>query len=69
MVAVLGNSAEDGPLLFSVKEARCSPTPPLVFQVLKSFHVETQEKEDVQMVYRFVLTPSSSPVLTFRPVS
>lgn len=69
MVAVLVSSAEDGPVLYSAKEARCSPTLPLVFQVLKSFQVETQEKEDMQMAYRFVLMPSSSPVLTFRPVS
>ncbi|XP_055482537.1 cytochrome P450 11B1, mitochondrial-like isoform X2 [Psammomys obesus] len=37
--------------------------------ILKSFHVETQEQEDVQMVYRFVLMPSSSPLLTFRLAS
>lgn len=42
---------------------------PVLFQVLKSFHVETQEKEDVRMAYRFVLMPSSSPLLTFRPVN
>ncbi|XP_034372994.1 cytochrome P450 11B1, mitochondrial-like [Arvicanthis niloticus] len=41
----------------------------LLHHVLKSFHVETQEKEDVQLVYRFVLMPNSSPLLTFRPVS
>nr|XP_034373082.1 cytochrome P450 11B2, mitochondrial isoform X2 [Arvicanthis niloticus] len=37
--------------------------------ILKTFQVETLRQEDVQMVYRFVLMPSSSPVLTFRPVS
>nr|P97720.1 RecName: Full=Cytochrome P450 11B1, mitochondrial; AltName: Full=CYPXIB1; AltName: Full=Cytochrome P450C11; AltName: Full=Steroid 11-beta-hydroxylase, CYP11B1; Flags: Precursor [Mesocricetus auratus]AAB47144.1 cytochrome P450C11 [Cricetinae] len=41
----------------------------LLHHVLKSFRVETQEREDVRMVYRFVLAPSSSPLLTFRPVS
>ncbi|NP_001028401.2 cytochrome P450, family 11, subfamily b, polypeptide 1 [Mus musculus] len=41
----------------------------LLHHVLKSFHVETQEKEDVRMAYRFVLMPSSSPLLTFRPVN
>lgn len=56
---------QNGPVLCSAKDARCSPTPPLVFQMLKSFHVETQEKEDVQMAYRFVLMPRSSPLLTF----
>lgn len=51
------------------KETKCSPTAPFVFQMLKSFQVETQEKEDVQMAYRFILMPSSIPLLTFRPVS
>ncbi|XP_057648326.1 cytochrome P450 11B1, mitochondrial-like isoform X3 [Chionomys nivalis] len=37
--------------------------------VLKSFKVETKEQSDVQMVYRFVLMPSPSPLLTFRPAS
>lgn len=37
-----------------------------MFQVLKSFCVETKEQKDVQMVYRFLLLPSSSPSLTFR---
>ncbi|XP_028629110.1 cytochrome P450 11B2, mitochondrial [Grammomys surdaster] len=41
----------------------------LLHHILKSFQVETLRQEDVQMVYRFVLMPSSSPVLTFRPVS
>ncbi|EGW13999.1 Cytochrome P450 11B1, mitochondrial [Cricetulus griseus] len=41
----------------------------LLHHVLKSFKVETREQEDVQMVYRFVLMPNSSPLLTFRPVS
>lgn len=45
------------------------PPLPLVFQMLKTFQVETLRQEDVQMVYRFVLMPSSSPVLTFRPIS
>ncbi|XP_036064760.1 cytochrome P450 11B1, mitochondrial-like isoform X2 [Onychomys torridus] len=37
--------------------------------ILKSFTVETPRPEDVQMAYRFVLVPNSSPFLTFRPVS
>ncbi|XP_031202014.1 cytochrome P450 11B1, mitochondrial-like [Mastomys coucha] len=41
----------------------------LLHHVLKSFHLETQEKEDVQMAYHFVLMPISSPLLTFRPVN
>ncbi|XP_052017125.1 cytochrome P450 11B1, mitochondrial-like isoform X2 [Apodemus sylvaticus] len=41
----------------------------LLHHMLKSVHVETQEKEDVPMSYHFVLMPSSSPLLTFRPVS
>nr|XP_042120983.1 cytochrome P450 11B2, mitochondrial isoform X1 [Peromyscus maniculatus bairdii] len=41
----------------------------LLHHVLKSFQVETLRQEDVQMVYRFVLMPTSSPLLTFRPVS
>ena len=45
------------------------PLSNLVFQILKTFQVETLRQEDVQMVYRFVLMPRSSPVLTFRPVS
>ncbi|CAH6791018.1 Cyp11b3 [Phodopus roborovskii] len=40
----------------------------LLHHVLKSFKVETQEQEDVQMAYRFVLMPSSTPLLTLRPV-
>ena len=46
-----------------------APLSNLVFQILKTFQVETLRQEDVQMVYHFVLMPSSSPVLTFRPVS
>ncbi|XP_006989334.1 cytochrome P450 11B1, mitochondrial-like isoform X1 [Peromyscus maniculatus bairdii] len=41
----------------------------LLHHILKSFTVETLRQEDVQMVYRFVLVPTSSPLLTFRPVS
>ncbi|XP_063119046.1 cytochrome P450 11B2, mitochondrial isoform X1 [Rattus norvegicus] len=41
----------------------------LLHHMLKTFQVETLRQEDVQMAYRFVLMPSSSPVLTFRPVS
>ncbi|KAL1767358.1 cytochrome P450, family 11, subfamily b, polypeptide 1 [Sigmodon hispidus] len=41
----------------------------LLHHILKSFQVETLRQEDVQMAYRFVLVPSSSPLLTFRPVS
>nr|XP_021515321.1 cytochrome P450 11B2, mitochondrial isoform X2 [Meriones unguiculatus] len=41
----------------------------LLHHILKSFHVETQEQEDVQMAFRFVLMPSSSPLLTFRLAS
>ncbi|XP_023579603.1 cytochrome P450 11B1, mitochondrial-like [Octodon degus] len=35
--------------------------------VLKSFHVETPHREDVSLSYRFVLMPTSLPLLTFRP--
>ncbi|XP_050001355.1 cytochrome P450 11B1, mitochondrial-like [Alexandromys fortis] len=41
----------------------------LLHHVLKSFKVETKEQSDVQMVYRFVMVPSPSPLLTFRPAS
>ncbi|XP_059103583.1 cytochrome P450 11B1, mitochondrial-like [Peromyscus eremicus] len=41
----------------------------LLHHILKSFTVETLRQEDVQLVYRFVLVPNSSPLLTFRPVS
>ncbi|GAB1299456.1 Steroid 11-beta-monooxygenase [Apodemus speciosus] len=41
----------------------------LLHHILKTFQVETLRQEDVQMVYRFVLMPRSSPVLTFRPVN
>ncbi|KAL6081334.1 hypothetical protein STEG23_037615 [Scotinomys teguina] len=40
----------------------------LLHHILKSFQVETKVQEDVQMSFRFVLVPSSSPLLTFRPV-
>ncbi|XP_052603397.1 cytochrome P450 11B1, mitochondrial-like [Peromyscus californicus insignis] len=41
----------------------------LLHYILKSFTVETPRQEDVQLAYRFVLVPNSSPLLTFRPVS
>uniref|UniRef100_A0A8C2VRK1 steroid 11beta-monooxygenase n=1 Tax=Chinchilla lanigera TaxID=34839 RepID=A0A8C2VRK1_CHILA len=37
--------------------------------VLKSFRVETPLQEDVKLSYRFVLMPTSFPLLTFRPVT
>uniref|UniRef100_A0A8C6REF3 steroid 11beta-monooxygenase n=1 Tax=Nannospalax galili TaxID=1026970 RepID=A0A8C6REF3_NANGA len=42
----------------------------LLHHVLRSFQVETLRQEDVRMVYRFVLVPSSCPLLlsTLRPV-
>lgn len=66
MVAALNSFAVDGRVL---PLRRPYGPPNLVFQILKTFQVETLRQEDVQMVYRFVLMPSSSPVLTFRPVS
>lgn len=41
----------------------------LLHHMLKTFQVETLRQEDMQMVFRFLLMPSSSPFLTFRPVS
>ncbi|KAM6171848.1 cytochrome P450 11B2, mitochondrial-like [Erethizon dorsatum] len=40
----------------------------LLHHVLKSFHVETPQQEDVKLSYHFVLMPTSFPLLTFRPV-
>ncbi|XP_077022748.1 cytochrome P450 11B1, mitochondrial-like [Tamandua tetradactyla] len=34
--------------------------------VLKNFHVETLNQEDIKTVYYFVLIPSTAPLLTFR---
>lgn len=72
MVIALSSLTVDGPMPCPTEEAiwiTPTPTPHLVFQILKAFQVETLRQEDVQMAYRFVLMPSSSPVLTFRPVS
>ncbi|KAM4864777.1 cytochrome P450 11B2, mitochondrial [Thomomys bottae] len=41
----------------------------LLHHVLKSFQVKTLLKEDLKMAYRFVLMPTSFPLLTFQPVS
>ncbi|XP_053415048.1 cytochrome P450 11B2, mitochondrial-like isoform X1 [Nycticebus coucang] len=40
----------------------------LLHHVLKNFLVETLNQEDVRMVYRFILTPTTVPILTFRAV-
>lgn len=61
-VAALSSLAGEGPVL-GLRQA------PVVFQVLKSFKVETKEQSDVPMAYRFVLVPSPSPLFTFRPAS
>ncbi|XP_016075672.1 PREDICTED: cytochrome P450 11B1, mitochondrial-like isoform X2 [Miniopterus natalensis] len=37
--------------------------------VLKHFQVDTLTQDDVRMVYRFVLMPASTPLLTFRAIS
>ncbi|XP_032981929.1 cytochrome P450 11B1, mitochondrial-like isoform X2 [Rhinolophus ferrumequinum] len=37
--------------------------------VLKNFQVETLTQEDIKMVYRFILMPSTLPLLTFRAIS
>jgi len=36
--------------------------------VLKNFLVETLEQEDIKMVYRFILMPSTLPLFTFRAI-
>ncbi|XP_047417735.1 cytochrome P450 11B2, mitochondrial-like isoform X1 [Sciurus carolinensis] len=41
----------------------------LLHHVLKSFRLETLVREDVKLVYSFILRPASSPLLTFRPVN
>ncbi|KAL2767322.1 cytochrome P450 11B2, mitochondrial precursor, partial [Daubentonia madagascariensis] len=41
----------------------------LLHHVLKNFLVETLNQEDVGMVYRFVLTPGTVPLLTFRAIN
>ncbi|XP_029059507.1 cytochrome P450 11B1, mitochondrial isoform X2 [Monodon monoceros] len=41
----------------------------LLHHVLKNFLVETLVQEDVKMIYRFVLMPSTLPLLTFRAIS
>nr|XP_044637018.1 cytochrome P450 11B1, mitochondrial-like isoform X2 [Equus asinus] len=37
--------------------------------VLKNFVVETLTQEDVKMIYRFILMPSTLPLLTFRAIN
>ncbi|XP_062043908.1 cytochrome P450 11B2, mitochondrial-like [Lepus europaeus] len=41
----------------------------LLHHVLKCFLLETPSREDVSMVYCFVLKPTNYPLLTFRPVN
>ncbi|XP_069882011.1 cytochrome P450 11B2, mitochondrial-like [Dipodomys merriami] len=41
----------------------------LLHHVLKSFQVKTLLQEDLKMAYRFVLMPTSFPLLTFQPAS
>ncbi|KAJ1076208.1 hypothetical protein K5549_018296, partial [Capra hircus] len=36
--------------------------------VLKNFLVETLAQEDIKMVYRFILMPSTLPLFTFRAI-
>nr|prf cytochrome P450 11beta [Bos taurus] len=38
----------------------------LLHHVLKNFLVETLQQEDIKMVYRFILMPSTLPLFTFR---
>uniref|UniRef100_A0A8C5NZY5 steroid 11beta-monooxygenase n=1 Tax=Jaculus jaculus TaxID=51337 RepID=A0A8C5NZY5_JACJA len=38
----------------------------LLHHVLKSFRVKTLQREDVQIIYRFVLMPADFPLLTFQ---
>uniref|UniRef100_F1MU47 steroid 11beta-monooxygenase n=1 Tax=Bos taurus TaxID=9913 RepID=F1MU47_BOVIN len=40
----------------------------LLHHVLKNFLVETLEQEDIKMVYRFILMPSTLPLFTFRAI-
>ncbi|XP_039701894.1 cytochrome P450 11B1, mitochondrial-like [Pteropus medius] len=40
----------------------------LLHHVLKNFQVETLTREDVRMIYRFILMPSTLPLLTFRAI-
>ncbi|XP_044784404.1 cytochrome P450 11B1, mitochondrial-like [Bubalus kerabau] len=40
----------------------------LLHHVLKTFLVETLEQEDIKMVYRFILMPSTLPLFTFRAI-
>ncbi|XP_020012289.2 cytochrome P450 11B2, mitochondrial [Castor canadensis] len=41
----------------------------LLHHVLKSFRVETLSQKDINLVYHFVLKPTSVPNLTFRPIT
>ncbi|XP_066235758.1 cytochrome P450 11B2, mitochondrial [Saccopteryx leptura] len=41
----------------------------LLHHVLKHFQVDTLTQEDINMVYRFVLMPSTLPLLTFRAIN
>uniref|UniRef100_A0A9L0JPW3 steroid 11beta-monooxygenase n=1 Tax=Equus asinus TaxID=9793 RepID=A0A9L0JPW3_EQUAS len=41
----------------------------LLHHVLKNFVVETLTQEDVKMIYRFILMPSTLPLLTFRAIN
>ncbi|XP_045416603.1 cytochrome P450 11B2, mitochondrial-like isoform X1 [Lemur catta] len=41
----------------------------LLHHVLKNFVVETLNQEDVRMVYRFILRPTTLPLLTFRAIN
>ncbi|XP_008581399.1 PREDICTED: cytochrome P450 11B2, mitochondrial-like [Galeopterus variegatus] len=41
----------------------------LLHHVLKTFLVDIIAKEDVKMVYRFILTPSALPLFTFRTIN
>ncbi|KAM7075758.1 cytochrome P450 11B2, mitochondrial isoform 3-T3 [Molossus nigricans] len=41
----------------------------LLHHVLKHFQVDTITQEDVKMVYRFILMPSTIPLLTFRAIN
>ncbi|XP_040091350.1 cytochrome P450 11B1, mitochondrial-like isoform X2 [Oryx dammah] len=40
----------------------------LLHHVLKNFLVETLAQEDIKMVYRFILMPSTLPLFTFRAI-
>ncbi|XP_074209304.1 cytochrome P450 11B1, mitochondrial isoform X2 [Camelus bactrianus] len=41
----------------------------LMHHVLKNFLVESLVQEDIKMVYRFILMPSTLPLLTFRAIN